>query len=49
MNDVVNSSAGNTGTINAAGVSIKDLRKSYGSNEVLKGISLDVAPAKWSA
>jgi polar amino acid transport system ATP-binding protein len=46
MNDVVNSSAGNTGTINAAGVSIKDLRKSYGTNEVLKGISLDVAPGE---
>jgi polar amino acid transport system ATP-binding protein len=44
MNDVVNSSAGSTGTIHAAGVAIKDLRKSYGSNEVLKGISLDVAP-----
>ena len=46
MNDVVNSSAGNTSTIHAAGVSIKDLRKSYGSNEVLKGISLDVAPGE---
>ena len=44
MNDVENSSAGSTGTIHAAGVAIKDLRKSYGSNEVLKGISLDVAP-----
>ena len=30
----------------AAGVTIKDLRKSYGSNEVLKGISLDVAPGQ---
>ena len=46
MNDVVNSSAGNPGTVNAAGVSIKDLRKSYGTNEVLKGISLDVAPGE---
>ena len=46
MNDVVNSSAGNTSTIHAAGVAIKDLRKSYGSNEVLKGISLDVAPGE---
>jgi polar amino acid transport system ATP-binding protein len=46
MNDVVNSSAGSTGAIHAAGVSIRDLRKSYGSNEVLKGISLDVAPGE---
>ena len=45
MNDVVNSS-GSTSTIQAAGVAIKDLRKSYGSNEVLKGISLDVAPGE---
>ncbi|TLM85769.1 amino acid ABC transporter ATP-binding protein [Pseudarthrobacter sp. NamE5] len=45
MNDVVNSS-GSTSTIHAAGVAIKDLRKSYGSNEVLKGISLDVAPGE---
>ncbi len=46
MNDVENNSRGTTATINAAGVSIKDLRKSYGSNEVLKGISLDVAPGE---
>jgi len=46
MNDVVNSTAGNSGTVNAAGVSIKDLRKSYGTNEVLKGISLDVKPGE---
>ena len=32
--------------IQAAGVSIKDLRKSYGSNEVLKGINLEVAPGE---
>ncbi len=32
--------------IQAAGVSIKDLRKSYGSNEVLKGIDLEVAPGE---
>src|SRR5919107_4778560 len=44
MNDVANNSRGGTATVHAAGVSIKDLRKSYGSNEVLKGISLDVAP-----
>ncbi|GAB2901610.1 amino acid ABC transporter ATP-binding protein [Neomicrococcus lactis] len=30
----------------AAGVSIKDLRKSYGSNEVLKGINLEVQPGE---
>ncbi|ALQ30068.1 MULTISPECIES: amino acid ABC transporter ATP-binding protein [Micrococcaceae] len=30
----------------AAGVEISDLRKSYGSNEVLKGISLDVRPGE---
>ncbi|WP_159700916.1 amino acid ABC transporter ATP-binding protein [Arthrobacter sp. 18067] len=40
MNDVVNS------TVRAAGVNIKDLRKSYGSNEVLKGISLTVEPGQ---
>ncbi len=40
MNDVVNS------TVRAAGVDIKDLRKSYGSNEVLKGISLTVEPGQ---
>ena len=32
--------------MHAAGVYIKDLRKSYGSNEVLKGISLDVKPGE---
>ncbi|WP_445153572.1 amino acid ABC transporter ATP-binding protein [Arthrobacter sp. Hor0625] len=32
--------------IQAAGVSIKELRKSYGSNEVLKGIDLEVAPGE---
>ncbi|MGO4119869.1 amino acid ABC transporter ATP-binding protein [Arthrobacter sp. C9C5] len=32
--------------IQAAGVSIKDLRKSYGANEVLKGIDLEVAPGE---
>src|ERR671921_2250466 len=46
MNDVVNNSRGGTATVHAAGVEIKDLRKSYGSNEVLKGISLDVAPGE---
>ncbi|GAA2546426.1 polar amino acid transport system ATP-binding protein [Neomicrococcus aestuarii] len=30
----------------AAGVSIKDLRKSYGTNEVLKGINLDIQPGE---
>ena len=30
----------------AAGVEITDLRKSYGSNEVLKGIDLDVKPGE---
>lgn len=30
----------------AAGVSIKDLRKSYGSNEVLKGINLEIEPGE---
>ena len=41
MNDVVHNSgsAGTSGSVHAAGVSLKDLRKSYGSNEVLKGIS----------
>ena len=38
------SSADARGQVQAAGVSIKGLRKSYGSNEVLKGISLEVAP-----
>ena len=46
MNDVVIHSRNHTGPVHAAGVSIKDLRKSYGSNEVLKGISLDVAPGE---
>jgi polar amino acid transport system ATP-binding protein len=46
MNDVVIPSRNHTGSVHAAGVSIKDLRKSYGSNEVLKGISLDVAPGE---
>lgn len=46
MNDVVIHSRNHTGQVNAAGVAIKDLRKSYGSNEVLKGISLDVAPGE---
>jgi polar amino acid transport system ATP-binding protein len=32
--------------IQAAGVSVKELRKSYGSNEVLKGIDLEVAPGE---
>ncbi|MBT2513266.1 amino acid ABC transporter ATP-binding protein [Arthrobacter sp. ISL-30] len=35
-----------SGHVQAAGVSIKDLRKSYGSNEVLKGISLNVEPGQ---
>jgi polar amino acid transport system ATP-binding protein len=46
MNDVENNSRGAAGTVRAAGVSITDLRKSYGTNEVLKGISLDVAPGE---
>ncbi|MFC9772377.1 MULTISPECIES: amino acid ABC transporter ATP-binding protein [Pseudarthrobacter] len=41
MNDVVHST-----TVHAAGVDISDLRKSYGSNEVLKGISLNVKPGE---
>jgi len=32
----MNNSTGSTATVRAAGVNIKDLRKSYGSNEVLK-------------
>ena len=36
----------NSATVHAAGVTIKDLRKSYGSNEVLKGISLSVEPGQ---
>ncbi|HKS01260.1 MAG TPA: ATP-binding cassette domain-containing protein, partial [Arthrobacter sp.] len=46
MNDVEIHSRTQTGRVHAAGVAIKDLRKSYGSNEVLKGISLDVAPGE---
>jgi polar amino acid transport system ATP-binding protein len=53
MSETYNSSmtAGTTsppgsGHVQAAGVSIKDLRKSYGSNEVLKGISLNVEPGQ---
>ncbi|MCY1673884.1 ATP-binding cassette domain-containing protein [Pseudarthrobacter sp. SL88] len=41
MNDAVHST-----TVHAAGVDISDLRKSYGSNEVLKGISLNVKPGE---
>ncbi len=29
-------------------VSIRDVRKSFGANEVLKGVSLDIAAATWS-
>jgi polar amino acid transport system ATP-binding protein len=40
-------SASNTvPTIDAAGVSISGLHKSYGDNEVLKGIDLEVAPGE---
>ncbi|MFJ5954563.1 amino acid ABC transporter ATP-binding protein [Paenarthrobacter sp. NPDC092416] len=39
-------SNGSTATVRAAGVEITDLRKSYGSNEVLKGISLTVEPGQ---
>jgi polar amino acid transport system ATP-binding protein len=46
MNDVVQNAHGRSGAVQAAGVSIKDLRKSYGSNEVLKGIDLEVAPGE---
>jgi polar amino acid transport system ATP-binding protein len=46
MNDVVHNANDRSGTVKAAGVSITDLRKSYGSNEVLKGISLNVAPGE---
>ncbi|KUM36306.1 amino acid ABC transporter ATP-binding protein [Arthrobacter sp. EpRS71] len=42
----MNNSTGSTSTVQAAGVNIKDLRKSYGSNEVLKGISLTVEPGQ---
>ncbi|WP_426996733.1 amino acid ABC transporter ATP-binding protein [Pseudarthrobacter sp. N5] len=46
MNDAVQNTRPNSGGLQAAGVSIKDLRKSYGSNEVLKGISLEVKPGE---
>ena len=46
MNDVVQNTDDRSGAVKAAGVSITDLRKSYGSNEVLKGISLTVAPGE---
>jgi polar amino acid transport system ATP-binding protein len=46
MNDVVQNADDRSGAVKAAGVSITDLRKSYGSNEVLKGISLNVAPGE---
>ena len=46
MNDVVQNADDRSGTVKAAGVSITDLRKSYGSNEVLKGISLEVKPGE---
>ena len=46
MNDVVHNADDRSGAVKAAGVSITDLRKSYGSNEVLKGISLDVKPGE---
>ena len=46
MNDVVTNPSGSTSPIHAAGVDISNLRKSYGSNEVLKGINLSVAPGE---
>jgi polar amino acid transport system ATP-binding protein len=46
MNDVVHNADDRSGTVKAAGVSITDLRKSYGSNEVLKGINLTVEPGE---
>ncbi|HET9348656.1 MAG TPA: amino acid ABC transporter ATP-binding protein [Arthrobacter sp.] len=46
MNDVVQNADDRSGAVKAAGVSITDLRKSYGSNEVLKGISLEVKPGE---
>ncbi|OFI37328.1 ABC transporter [Arthrobacter sp. SW1] len=46
MNDVETTTPGGARTVHAAGVSIKDLRKAYGSNEVLKGINLDVQPGE---
>jgi polar amino acid transport system ATP-binding protein len=42
----MNNSTGSTAAVRAAGVDIKDLRKSYGNNEVLKGISLTVEPGQ---
>ncbi|KUM33355.1 amino acid ABC transporter ATP-binding protein [Arthrobacter sp. EPSL27] len=45
MNDVVQN-ADDRGAVKAAGVAITDLRKSYGSNEVLKGITLNVEPGE---
>lgn len=45
MSDTYNPPVGST-QVRAAGVSITDLRKSYGSNEVLKGISLEVKPGQ---
>ncbi|MET1065463.1 MAG: amino acid ABC transporter ATP-binding protein [Arthrobacter sp.] len=46
MNDVVHNADDHSRAVKAAGVAITDLRKSYGSNEVLKGISLNVAPGE---
>ena len=46
MNDVVQNADDRSGAVKAAGVAITDLRKSYGSNEVLKGISLEVKPGE---
>ncbi len=45
MSDTYNSAV-DSQQVRAAGVSIKDLRKSYGTNEVLKGISLEVQPGQ---
>ncbi len=44
MNDVEQNTS--AAQVKAAGVAIKNLRKSYGTNEVLKGISLDVSPGE---
>ncbi len=44
MNDVETNTPAFSSGLHAAGVSIKGLRKSYGTHEVLKGISLEVAP-----